>query len=86
MDVEEDKVSMKSAASFKSIKSACDEEKKELQLKLMENYVNDNTKFHPPPITADSNRLFCMFLIFLFFEITINNKGQWCQRKYAIGF
>ena len=44
MDVEEDKVSMKSAASFKSIKSACDEEKKELQLKLMENYVNDNTK------------------------------------------
>ena len=44
MDFEEDKVSMKSAASMKSVKSACDEEKKELQFKLMENYVNDNTK------------------------------------------
>jgi len=44
LDLDEDQVSMKSAVSMKSVKSACDEEKKELQLKLMENYVNDSTK------------------------------------------
>ena len=39
-----DKKSIVSASSLKSVKSACDEEKRELQVKLMENYVNDQTK------------------------------------------
>ena len=40
----DDRKSIRSATSIKSIKSACDEEQRELQVKLMENYVNDQTK------------------------------------------
>ena len=36
--------SVSASPSIKSIKSACDEEQRELQVKLMENYVNDQTK------------------------------------------
>jgi len=39
-----DSVSLKSAASIRSIRSACDEESRELQSKLIENYVNDKDK------------------------------------------
>ena len=40
----DDKKSVSASTSIKSIKSACDEEQRELQVKLMENYVNDQTK------------------------------------------
>ena len=40
----DEKKSVSASPSIKSIKSACDEEQRELQVKLMENYVNDQTK------------------------------------------
>jgi len=43
-DVTGDNTSLKSAASIRSIKATCDEESRELQTKLIENYVTDKDK------------------------------------------